>query len=143
MRHEDDAREVEDASRVGEARRDPPRAATDLLREAEYAEGYKGIARLIGRCEKTVRDLAKRRVNPLPIFRVGGVYRLTTPDYERWLGLERQLSAQPAQAPRVVEMTLDELERTILDVVIDAMPVATTTEAREIAGRVRHRILTR
>lgn len=82
-------------------------------------------------------------MNPLPIFRVGGVYRLTTPDYERWLGLERQLSTQPAQAPRVVEMTLDELERTVLDAVIDAMPVATTTEAREIAGRVRHRILTR
>lgn len=53
-----------------------------------YVEGWKSIAAHCGRSERWCRDVAKRKVRPLPVGKVGGLMRMYLAAYETWLAEE-------------------------------------------------------
>lgn len=54
----------------------------------DYFETWAQIGGALGRGETWCRKAARRRNDPLPVFRVGGTVRLTTAGLAAWL--ERQ-----------------------------------------------------
>jgi hypothetical protein len=68
-----------------------------------FVETWKGIATALGRSERWCRYMARRAPDPLPVFKVGGIVRLTHPDLEGWLGRQRDRALLP---PVLVEPAL-------------------------------------
>lgn len=66
-----------------------------------YVETWKGIAYSLGRSERWCRYMARRSHDPLPVFKVGGIVRLTKEDLEAWLSRhrERALGREPSSTP--------------------------------------------
>jgi hypothetical protein len=60
----------------------------------EHVETWKGIAALCDRSERWCRYMARDRVNPLPVYKIGGMVRLNVADYRRW-----ESSQRPTQRP--------------------------------------------
>lgn len=61
---------------------------------SSYSDTWKSIAQHVGRSEKWCRYTSKRPVDPLPVFKIGGIQRLDHADYDAWL--ERQKAAHRA-----------------------------------------------
>jgi hypothetical protein len=59
-----------------------------------FVETWKGIAHALGRSERWCRYMAQRSDDPLPVFKVGGIVRLTQPDLESWLRRQRERSVR-------------------------------------------------
>jgi hypothetical protein len=57
-----------------------------------WVETWKGIAALCHRSERWCRYMARRPQDPLPVFKVGGIVRLTQVDLDGWLAREQQRS---------------------------------------------------
>ena len=53
-----------------------------------YVETWKIIATALGRSERWCRHMAQR-ADPLPVFKVGGIVRLTQRDLDGWLARQR------------------------------------------------------
>lgn len=64
----------------------------------KYVEGWKAIAPVVGRSERWCRNMRKRHPRPLPVIRMGGVYRLYLADFESWL--RQELTDPGGAAPR-------------------------------------------
>lgn len=74
------------------------------------ARTWDGIAKLMGRTARSVRMLAQRPVDPLPVYAVGGVVTLERGAYEAWLGRQRVRSGFAASSPwRAEPPTVDEV----------------------------------
>ena len=65
---------------------------------SQYVETWKGIAALVNRSERWCRYMARRGQDPLPVFKVGGIVRLTQEDLEAWL-LRQQARTSVVQHP--------------------------------------------
>ena len=63
-----------------------------------YVETWKGIAFAVGRSERWCRYMARRTQDPLPVFKVGGIVRLTGSDLEGWLMRQRETSYEQQKA---------------------------------------------
>ena len=63
-----------------------------------YVETWKGIAFAVGRSERWCRYMARRTQDPLPVFKVGGIVRLTGADLEAWLARQRDVSYELQRA---------------------------------------------
>ena len=63
-----------------------------------YVETWKGIAFAVGRSERWCRYMARRTQDPLPVFKVGGIVRLTGNDLEGWLARQRETSYEQQKA---------------------------------------------
>jgi len=63
-----------------------------------YVETWKGIAFAVGRSERWCRYMARRTQDPLPVFKVGGIVRLTGNDLEGWLSRQRETSYEQQKA---------------------------------------------
>ncbi|MBE7447544.1 MAG: hypothetical protein HS111_01240 [Kofleriaceae bacterium] len=64
-----------------------------------YVETWKQIAALVHRSERWCRNMARREVAPLPVYRLGGLVRLEVKDLEAWLRAERERTiARPSLA---------------------------------------------
>ena len=61
-----------------------------------YVETWKGIAFAVGRSERWCRYMARRTVDPLPVFKVGGIVRLQKPDLDLWLMRQKTSYQQSA-----------------------------------------------
>jgi hypothetical protein len=59
---------------------------------SNYVETWKGIAVELGRSERWCRYMTRRAVDPLPVFKVGGIVRLSRDDLDRWLSRQRDNS---------------------------------------------------
>ena len=66
---------------------------------SNFVETWKGIATALGRSERWCRYMARRAGDPLPVFKVGGIVRLNTPDLEDWLMRQRASSIRTPLAP--------------------------------------------
>lgn len=64
-----------------------------------YVETWKGIAFSVGRSERWCRYMARRPQDPLPVFKVGGIVRLTKPDLDAWLVRQRDSSQARSVEP--------------------------------------------
>jgi hypothetical protein len=62
-----------------------------------FVETWKGIAMALGRSERWCRYMARRGVDPLPVFKVGGIVRLNNSDLEDWLARQRERSMRLPQ----------------------------------------------
>jgi len=62
---------------------------------SNFVETWKGIAHALGRSERWCRYMARRTSDPLPVFKVGGIVRLTASDLSDWLGRQRDRSMGP------------------------------------------------
>ena len=67
-----------------------------------FFETWKGIADVMGRSERWCRYMARRTVNPLPVYKMGGIVRMNEPDRNDWL-LREQHRPQPLVSPVMVE----------------------------------------
>ena len=63
-----------------------------------YVETWKGIASMVGRSERWCRYMARRPVDPLPVFKVGGIVRLNAADHESWVNRQREVSYEQQKA---------------------------------------------
>jgi hypothetical protein len=63
-----------------------------------FVETWKGIAFAVNRSERWCRYMARRPMDPLPVFKVGGIVRLNRPDLDAWLMRQRATGYAPAQA---------------------------------------------
>jgi hypothetical protein len=59
---------------------------------SNFVETWKGIAHALGRSERWCRYMARRTSDPLPVFKVGGIVRLTAADLNDWLSRQRATS---------------------------------------------------
>ena len=59
---------------------------------SNFVETWKGIAHALGRSERWCRYMARRTSDPLPVFKVGGIVRLTAGDLNDWLSRQRDRS---------------------------------------------------
>ena len=57
-----------------------------------FVETWKGIAFALGRSERWCRYMARRELDPLPIFKVGGIVRLNQSDLDGWIARQRERS---------------------------------------------------
>ncbi len=55
-------------------------------------ETWKGIADKLRRSERWCRYMAKNEVDPLPVFKVGGIVRLEAEDLKNWLSRQKRYS---------------------------------------------------
>lgn len=62
---------------------------------SNYVETWKGIAAELGRSERWCRYMTRRGADPLPVFKVGGIVRLSRDDLEVWLSRQRAQSLRP------------------------------------------------
>jgi hypothetical protein len=69
---------------------------------SNFVETWKGIATSLGRSERWCRYMARRPMDPLPVFKVGGIVRLNHGDLEDWLGRQRDRSMR-ASVPMMTE----------------------------------------
>ncbi len=70
-----------------------------------FFETWKGIAAAVGRSERWCRYMARRAADPLPVFKVGGIVRLTERDLREWLDRQR-LQCLPLQGPFSLGLTM-------------------------------------
>lgn len=54
-----------------------------------YVETWKSIAALTQRSERWCRYMAKSKVSPLPVYKVGGIVRLDACDYQQWIAAQK------------------------------------------------------
>jgi hypothetical protein len=73
---------------------------------SNFVETWKGIATALGRSERWCRYMARRPMDPLPVFKVGGIVRLNHGDLEDWLGRQRDRSMRPAVPMMTEDVTL-------------------------------------
>ena len=71
----------------------------------EFYETWKGIAYKLQRSERWCRYTARRAHDPLPVFKVGGIVRMTEEDLHGWLQRQRH-AAVPSQAMQPAELKL-------------------------------------
>lgn len=65
---------------------------------SNYVETWKGIAAELGRSERWCRYMTRRAADPLPIYKIGGIVRLSRDDLNGWLARQRAQSlATPVQ----------------------------------------------
>jgi hypothetical protein len=57
---------------------------------SQYVETWKGIAAMVNRSERWCRYMARRGNDPLPVFKVGGIVRLTQEDLDTWLRRQQE-----------------------------------------------------
>lgn len=57
---------------------------------SEYVETWKQIADAVNRSERWCRYTAERDIDPLPVYKIGGIVRLDRADLERWMERERE-----------------------------------------------------
>jgi hypothetical protein len=57
---------------------------------SQYVETWKGIAAMVNRSERWCRYMARRSNDPLPVFKVGGIVRLTQEDLDTWLRRQQE-----------------------------------------------------
>ena len=57
---------------------------------SNYVETWKGIAAMVNRSERWCRYMARRPQDPLPVFKVGGIVRMTQEDLDAWLLRQQQ-----------------------------------------------------
>ena len=57
---------------------------------SNYVETWKGIAAMVNRSERWCRYMARRGQDPLPVFKVGGIVRMTQDDLDAWLLRQQQ-----------------------------------------------------
>ena len=67
-----------------------------------YHETWKGIAFACNRSERWCRYMARRPLDPLPVFKVGGIVRLNQGDLDAWVLRQRDA----AQLSRIVPAPL-------------------------------------
>ncbi len=67
-----------------------------------FVETWKGIAFAVNRSERWCRYMAQRPLDPLPVFKVGGIVRLNKPDLDAWLERQRAGSAAASYATRAI-----------------------------------------
>jgi hypothetical protein len=72
---------------------------------SNFVETWKGIATALGRSERWCRYMARRAGDPLPVFKVGGIVRLNTPDLEDWLARQRAGSIRTTIVPSALAPT--------------------------------------
>jgi hypothetical protein len=84
-------------------------AAEPVTQHRAFFETWRGIAAALGRSERWCRYTTRRAVDPLPVFKVGGIARLNASDLEDWLIRQRDAGlTRPAPAVEVrVEPTAD------------------------------------
>lgn len=70
---------------------------------SNFVETWKVIASSVGRSERWCRYMAEDAVDPLPVYKVGGIVRLELADLEAWLVRQRQASQR---LPRRAELEL-------------------------------------
>ena len=63
---------------------------------SQFVETWKCIASTMERSERWCRYMARRAVDPLPVFKMGGVVRLNADDLQRWLVRQRDCGIRPA-----------------------------------------------
>ncbi len=56
---------------------------------SNFVETWKGIATALGRSERWCRYMARRPVDPIPVYKVGGIVRMNLVDLEAWLLRQR------------------------------------------------------
>jgi hypothetical protein len=68
-------------------------AGPKILKEAgsmgSYVETWKAIAYSCSRSERWCRYMARRGMDPLPVYKVGGIVRMNLPDLDAWLQRQR------------------------------------------------------
>jgi hypothetical protein len=68
-------------------------AGPEILKEAgsmgSYVETWKAIAYSCSRSERWCRYMARRGMDPLPVYKVGGIVRMNLPDLDAWLQRQR------------------------------------------------------
>jgi hypothetical protein len=57
---------------------------------SQYVETWKGIAAMVNRSERWCRYMARRTSDPLPVFKIGGIVRLTQEDLDGWLRRQQE-----------------------------------------------------
>ncbi len=62
---------------------------------SNFVETWKGIAMALGRSERWCRYMAQHPIDPLPVFKVGGIVRLNADDLGDWLARQRHRSLTP------------------------------------------------
>ncbi len=86
-----------------------------------FFETWKGIADVMGRSERWCRYMARRTVNPLPVYKMGGIVRMNESDRNDWLLREQHrpqtmlgaTMAEPLAAPVVIPVAAPLLLRLI------------------------------
>ena len=73
---------------------------------SNFVETWKGIATALGRSERWCRYMARRAGDPLPVFKVGGIVRLNSPDLEDWLSRQRDRSMVRSRVTAVDDLGL-------------------------------------
>ncbi len=73
---------------------------------SNFVETWKGIATALGRSERWCRYMARRAGDPLPVFKVGGIVRLNTPDLDDWLSRQRERSIMTTRPMAADDLTL-------------------------------------
>jgi hypothetical protein len=76
---------------------------------SNFVETWKGIAHALGRSERWCRYMARRSSDPLPVFKVGGIVRLTAGDLNDWLSRQRDRSLGASMAEGLAELESDGL----------------------------------
>lgn len=59
-----------------------------------FFETWKGIADAMSRSERWCRYMARRAMDPLPVYKLGGIVRMNAADRDAWI--ERQRGGAPA-----------------------------------------------
>ena len=59
---------------------------------SNYVETWKSIAHALGRSERWCRYMAQRDMDPLPVFKVGGIVRLNRVDLDTWVERQREVT---------------------------------------------------
>ncbi|MEZ4360531.1 MAG: hypothetical protein R3B48_10135 [Kofleriaceae bacterium] len=71
---------------------------------SNFSETWKGIASAVGRSERWCRYMARRPVDPLPVFKVGGIVRLNQEDLVDWLARQREQSFRSLGTSPVLQL---------------------------------------
>lgn len=76
-------------------------------------ETWKGIAAFVLRSERWCRHMANLPVDPLPVFKVGGIVCLLPIDFDEWVARRRvrDPDVRPEQTPIVKPPTSDTMGR--------------------------------
>lgn len=61
--------------------------------DGEYVETWRDIAAVVRRSERWCRYVAARAEDALPVYKIGGIWRLRREDLANWLGRQRQTRA--------------------------------------------------
>ena len=73
---------------------------------SNFVETWKGIATALGRSERWCRYMARRALDPIPVYKVGGIVRMNLGDLEAWLLRQRDRSSLVVPAREPADVTL-------------------------------------